>query len=717
MHRPALLGVLLGATLCACGASGPERGGAPGVGPGASVGGAGGAVLVALPEVPADPREAALAETLERVLRERHLDGGALDDALSRRAFAVFMERLDDRKLFLLEPHVRALEAYADRMDDQIRGRDLELARKGAGVLAEQRRRVEAMVAELLAAPLDFTDDDAVETDPARLAFCSSEEALRERWRRMLELEVMLEIAKGRDPTVFSDPARWAPQEAKVRAALAATLEARFARLANPDPLEPAARFLDAIANAYDAHSRYVSPAGRSQHESQTTGTVEGVGATLADERGEVVIQELVAGGAAWSQGELAVGDVIVSIAQAGESPVGMAGVPIDRAAAMLQGPAGTQVTLTIRSASGVTKAVTLTRSVVAIEAAYSRAFILGHPARAAKVGYVYLPSFYDQGGALAADRVRNATADVRRALEVFKEQKLRGMILDLRSNRGGLILHAQHIAGLFIKKGPIYQTRSAGGAIAIEKDIHPTVAFSGELVVLVDRFSASATEVLAAALQDHRRALVVGTGPTWGKGTVQDIVDLDSQWYGAGPRDRGPLGLLVLTTQQYYRVDGASTQWRGVEPDVLLPDPAAHLIAGERSLANTLPFAKLAALEVDPHPRAWDPKALAAKSRARASAQPVFAAFEAREKILAERREATRVSLLPSKWWEDQLRVDQSLAALDTSLGAVRLEVSIVEDPLAGPWGGAGRARWRDEIARDPWIEEAVALLFDMGV
>jgi len=672
---------------------------------------------VRLPELPSDPREPTLAKTLVRLLAERHLERRPLDDELSRRAFAIYLKSTDSEKLFLLREHAASLEAHAEQMDDQMRSGDLSLSRQGAGVLAQRRALVAEMVADLLRQPFDFELAEHVETDGEKRAFCATEDALRDRWRRLLKLQVLQRDADEQELTA-GHRAAFEISEKRIRGALAKSLAARFSRLANLDSLEPAERFFNAIATAYDPHTRYLAPAAQTRLDVALTGALQGIGASLGEQGPHFVIVDLLIGSAGWNHGELEVGDVLLAVAQPKQAPVMVSDLPLERVAGMLRGPAGTIVTLRVRKSDDAVKNIAITRAATEVEAAYARGAELDLGPAQPAVGYVYLPSFYDKGGTLASDRTRNATADVRRFLQTFEKRKLGGLVLDLRGNRGGLIEHAQHIAGLLIHKGPVVQTRSATGKLDTLSDIHPFATFNGQVVVLVDRFSASASEVLAAALQDHHRALVVGTGSTYGKGTVQELVDLDRLRFGAAPREGKSLGLLVLTIQQNFRIDGTSTQLKGMRPDVLLPDPAAHFPDGERAYPHAIPFRSIAPIGFKPHQRAWNPKALAQKSALRTASNAVFKTVEARGEVLIRRKRSTRVPLRRTEWSTRRSAEKTELDALRVDLrhGSARFGVRPVEQAsLHSAAKAGGRQRQWNELARDPWVEECVRLLLEM--
>ena len=339
--------------------------------------------------------------------------------------------------------------------------------------------------------------------------------------------------------------------------------------------------------------------------------------------------------------------------------------------------------------------------------------------------GYIYLPSFYGNTRATKGGTPeRDATSDVRLLLERFAAQGVPGVVIDLRGNGGGLLNHANDITGLLIDRGPVVAAKGAEGKLQVLGDSNPGVVYAGQVVVLVDRFSASASEILAGALQDYGRALVVGT-TTHGKGTVQAMVDLDRMEDRRSKRE--PLGVAKLTIQQFFLVDGESTQWRGVQPDVALPDPAVHVESGERYLENAIPWSSIPPLPAAPWShRNWDAKALEEKSKPRQEAQPVFGKVRERGSYLLARRKETVVPLKLEAWQAQRKNDEETLEKLDPKLedGPDRFAVKLInyraEDAVeATPARKNGPKRvdkWKESLAHDPWVEEALFLLTDMA-
>jgi carboxyl-terminal processing protease len=703
---PALLGGLgLGFGLTAC--SGKRQSAAPP--PSVS---APSAAAPTDPSLPApDPREAALANVVRHLFEERHLLQRTIDDAVSRDALKVFLDRLDPGKNFLLAADHQALAAFAEQIDDELKSGRLDLAHEGARRFTSRVAVVEPMVAAILAQPLDLTNEESIELDPDKLVPATSDDELRERWRQRLELEILERTALPLDPPKpgqppLPPPAPLAEREAKARASLATAYAGRFARLRAYEVADADADLINAVAGVLDPHTDYLPPADKANFDIRISGSLEGIGALLRERDHYVEVQELVPGGAAWRDGKLAAGDLILGVSTDARDPVDVADMRIEEVVKLIRGPKGSVVHLKVKKASGEETIISITRDVVEIESAYARGAILegkGVP----PIGYVYLPGFYGGQG-------RDAAGDVRRLVAQLGERKVAGIILDLRGNGGGLLEDSVELTGLFVDEGPVVQVKDGDGDVQVLADDEPGTSYGGPLLVMVDRFSASASEIVAAALQDYHRAIIVGTGPTHGKGTVQSLNSLDRATGGTFE-----LGSLKLTIQQFYRINGWSTQLDGVTPDVVLPDPAAYVESGERTLPHAIPAGHIDPVKHADWPATWNAVALAQASALRVSKEPLFAKVGASTKLLLSRKGDTVMPLARSAYEARRKQQHDQLEAVmpDLDKAPVKLKVTPLDPPPApkpGERADDRLAKWQDQLARDPWLAEAARVLDD---
>jgi carboxyl-terminal processing protease len=749
-----------------------------------------------------DPRETTLAAAVVLLLEHEHLLRKPIDDELSRTAFDTYLDRLDVGKMFLLRKDRDALARYVDKVDDELRSGSLDLAHDGERIYESRIAVVEKLVAELLAAPMNHDDEEWIELDPKKAEVATTEQELRERWRRRLELEVMERVAqmearlaaddaahkvgqagpgkdtgkagagkpgakpgkagdlrrktadarrtRGPGPVAgigsgarASDDSDGAPapgdsehdadsedeprtplaqipptpegREAKARADLAKTYAARFTRLRHPGPFDPASELVNAVASSLDPHTTYLPPADKANFDIRMSGSLEGIGALLSEHDDYVEVREIVPGGASWRHGGLSPGDLILSVAQQNHDPVDTVDMRLDDVVKMIRGPKGTVVTLRIQKPTGEQQSISITRDVVVVEEAYARGAVLNRKGQR-PVGYIHLPSFYGGRG----PGQRTSGHDVAKLLDEMKALKVGGVVLDIRGNGGGLLGEAVTMTGALINRGPVVQVQDSRGNRETYSDDQAGTDYDGPVIVLVDRFSASASEILAGALQDYHRAVIVGTGPTHGKGTVQTLADLDRV-----TRSNVDLGVLKITVQQFFRVSGSSTQREGVTPDILLPDPAGHIETGERTLEHAIPWSQIPAVDHDSWPATWKTSALVERSAARVTKQPVLAKMAALTQVLKATREDTRIPLERAAWeaHRKKQRAAFEAASPDLKAAPTAFTVKSLDDPNLPPPGPGSNgknsdplARWRENLSRDPWIEECANILGDMA-
>ncbi len=702
-----------------------------------------------------DPREERLAQTVAILLKGQHVRDQEINDELSRKSFALFLKSMDSEKLFLLEEDVALFRRSIDRLDDEILSGKLRLAHLASKRFSERLQQVKTIVESHLKGSFDFDKEEWRETDSEKITYAKTKEELDDRWRRVLKLELLGRVnrmqarsedltkslaeekkkkiskltpdaieARGKKLAVLEKALAKIPKAlperfAKAQSDLLTSYSARFVRLADEDSLAPATRFLNAITSTFDPHTTYMPPIERDNFNIHMSGTLEGIGAVLMERDHFIAVTDVVPGGASWRQGELEAGDLILSVAQEGKEEVDIGDMKINKVVKMIRGPKGTIVTLTLEKDDGSIKTISITRDKVEMQAAYAQGAILNLKG-GKKVGYIYLPSFY--GDTRGGDpNARTSAKDVKKLLKIFSDKKLSGIIMDVRSNGGGLLDDSRKMAGFFIKDGPIVQTLLPDGTLEVLADTDPKVEYDGEVVVLIDRFSASASEILAAALQDYDRAIVVGPGPTHGKGTVQALLDLDRMTSNSS----GPsMGVLKLTVQQFFRINGSSTQQKGVSPDIGFPDSFKHLKTGERNLDNALPWSSVKA---QPHSD-WkldvDKQALLAKSLSRQAKSAYFTSMEKRGELMKKRQEETRIPLMRSKYETRVKSQDDEYEALTPkSLKKPKILFSASPVKYANTKEVAPRKKgeknksqqWIESLRKDPALQETLFIVGDM--
>ncbi len=544
-----------------------------------------------------------LAYVLRQDLENFHFSHKKFDGKLSEDAFGLYLKQLDYQKRFLLKGDVDKLKTYSDRISDEMKSTDIELPDVTARVMKERAEHARQWVNEILSKDFDFSLKESVETDPEKIDYCATEKELKERWRKILKLQVLNQylnlvdeeksqskIEKDKAAEKKSSPE---DMQASAREKVLKSYETLFNRMLHETEREHFDRYFTAITHAFDPHTEYMPPMTKEDFDISMTGSLEGIGATLVEDDGYIKISGIVPGGPAALQGQLRAEDLILKVAEGDKGePVDLAYMDVRDAVKLIRGKKGTTVRLFIRRPDGKTLVVPIVRDVVQLEDSFVKCTVLKDKSSGKSFGYIMIPSFYrDFQKTRNGGDGRNVTDDVVRKLKKFAPLHISGLIIDLRNNGGGALTDAVQIAGLFIKSGPVVQVKDGSGKITVLSDNDPEITYSGPLVVLVNKFSASASEILAGALQDYGRAVIIGGEHTHGKGTVQSLIDLNGTIPFAHMEKYKTMGALKVTIQKFYRVTGESTQYRGVQPDITLPDTLDGIKSGEKYLDFALPW------------------------------------------------------------------------------------------------------------------------------
>jgi carboxyl-terminal processing protease len=659
-------------------------------------------------------RQRLLTYLVRQQLVVNHFSHKDFDDSLSSAAFDLYLKQLDSQKRFLVAEDVRFLSGYAKRLDDEMVSGHIDFPRACRKVLKRRIGQVRQMVGRIMTAGFDFSQAEELETDPEKLAFCRTPDELYQRWRKTLKYQVLwryLEmqeeeaqkekgtVSKGNNPgTVDQELMKQA--ETRVLRSTEHLLD-RLQGIGEEDYLD---RYYDAICRAYDPHTNYLPPEEIEDFEISMKGSLEGIGATLREEDGFIKVVSIVPGSPAYRQGQLQAEDLILKVAEGEGEPVDVTDSRLRDAVRLIRGKKGTEVRLTIRKPQGTEMVVPIIRGVVQIEETFVRATVLDSvPGTDGRFGYIRIPTFYrDFSLRKNQETARNSTDDVRRALQEMARQKTDGIIVDLRNNGGGSLLDAVQIAGLFIPEGPIVQIKNSLGALDVLSDEDPEVWYEGPVVVLVNRFSASASEILAGALQDYRRAVVLGGDRTHGKGTVQAVINLDQAVPSLGLDLIQPLGAMKITTQKFYRISGLSTQVQGVEPDILLPDRLAYLKSGERYADYALGWDSVSPASFVP----W----------LKGTGKLDFLRENSRKRLEADERyrqilDHARRNELRSENSRFPLRLEALRAELD-EMQALKEDPDLFDSSSVG---SSTDDEWRSGLTRDFDVGEAVHVLDDL--
>jgi carboxyl-terminal processing protease len=531
---------------------------------------------------PSPQKDAALMQTLLQGLSRMHFQPKEIDDKFSKQVYDAYLQDIDGAKRFFNQQDIDQLKDYTLLLDDQAKSGTFEFFDKSVVLQEAALTKAQAWYREILAKPLDFSKDEKYESDGKKLAWAKNDTELRKRWENLMRYEVISrttdEQVKQDKPDYKGEKKDFATIETEQRKKVLDTYDKWFKRLNKPDRDLRLERYLNAITNVFDPHTGYYSPKEKENFDIQMSGKLEGIGARLQSDGEKTTVTEIVPGGPAWKQGELEAKDVVLKVTQGDndQDGVDVMGWDIDDVVSKIRGAKGTKVTLTIQKTDGSTKTITITRDVVIMEEGLAKSLFLNSSDDQNKIGYIYLSKFYDD----FTSKGTSCARDVAKELEKLKSEGAEGIILDLRGNGGGSLRDVVTMSGLFIEQGPIVQVKSRGKKADVLPDTDGQVQWNGPLVVMVNGFSASASEILAAAMQDYKRAVIVGSTASYGKGTVQRFLDLDNL---TGDESIKPLGEMKLTIQKFYRISGKTTQLDGVTPDIVLPDFYNKLEIGER--------------------------------------------------------------------------------------------------------------------------------------
>ena len=652
-----------------------------------------------------------LGHMLQQQLSGKHYSQKPIDDELSKAAFDLYLKQLDFQKRFLWQEDADKLTEFRTKIDDSIRRGRLDLPLEGRKLLNHRIHQVQNLVAQLLQEKIDPTVKESIETDLKKMNYVNNVQDQHERWRKIIKAQILSRYISLREDDIGVDDkgkllpvdaAKDAELMAQAREKVADTINSRLKRILEETPEDHYDRYLDAFAHAFDPHTGYMPPTSKEDFDILMSGSLEGIGATLREDDGYIKVVRVIPGSAASRQGQLEADDIILKVAEASGEPVDITDTRIRDAVALIRGKKGTEVRLTVKKSDGRQQIIPIIRDVVEIKETFVKGTTVTDKNSGQTFGYVKIPSFYrDYSGKTN----RNCTDDLREELKKQSQNNISGLILDLRNNGGGSLSDAVSVTGLFIENGPVVQIRSGSGTIRVLRDDDPKVEYSGPMVVLVNRFSASASEILAGALQDYGRALIVGDEHTHGKGTVQALLDLDRYVNLRGMGKYMPLGAVKVTIQKFYRISGDSTQEQGVIPDIILPSRLDGLESGEKYLDNALPWDNIASTKYQ-HWQA-SPKnipELQQRSHDRIKQNEKFQEIISDVKNAEKRRQQSQQSLLLT----DMLAEREQLRG--------EMERMTPHGMMATDEGKDKKEQSLDEkIADDPDVKEGVNLLLDM--
>ncbi|MEN8879728.1 MAG: carboxy terminal-processing peptidase, partial [Polaribacter sp.] len=541
-----------------------------------------------------DPeKDKVLVYVLKNILTRGHFVVKDMNDDFSEFVYQNFIDGLDGSKRYFTQKDIKEFSQYKYQIDNQLLQDDLTFYNLVYGRFLEKIKNAKSYYGELLAQPFNFKKKETIDLDYKNVPFAKNNNELIDYWRKQLKLQTLSRIQeqtaiqKNKLEKDKNFPIKaFKTLEKEARAEVLKNMEELYIRIEELEHDDWFSTFLNAVVGAFDPHTTYMDPNIKERFDQNISGKVEGIGARLQKKGIYTHVSELVAGGPASKQGELEPGDIILKVAQGEEEPLDIVGMRLDDAIKFIKGKKGTEVQLTVKKKiDGSIKIISIIRDVVQLDETFVKSSIVEKNGK--KYAIIDLPSFYID---FSDDNYRDSAKDMEKEIERLKVEGVAGLIVDLRNNGGGSLKTAIEISGLFIDKGPIVQVKYRGENPIIKEDIDPTIQWDGAVVVLVNEFSASASEIFAAAMQDYKRGIILGGNQTYGKGTVQNILPIN-QFY---PKYEKDLGYLKMTIQKFYRVNGGSTQKEGVYSDIAMPSRLSYMKYGERDLDGALNWDKV---------------------------------------------------------------------------------------------------------------------------
>lgn len=668
-------------------------------------------------------KEAIILKSVVNLLEKAHFKPKDINDDFSRKVYKNYLTSLDGGKRFFTQKDIDQLKPYETQLDDHIKAGNFDFFNKSLELITNAQNRTQTFYKEILSHPMTFDKSESISYDFDNIPYARTEKDLKERWEKILKANVLEEIVqvqnsqKNDSSGVKKEEIKpFATIEKESREKVLKDYDKLFERLNKLRRDDRFSDYVNSITEVFDPHTSYFSPNDKEDFDIGMSGKVEGIGARLQAEGEYTKVSEIVVGGPAWKQKELEANDLIMKVAQEGQPAQDIRGMRLDDVVSKIRGKKGTKVTLTVKKVNGAIQDITIVRDEVLMDESFAKSAIVGKKGVIENIGYIYLPKFYAD---FDNNKGRFCFTDVAQEVNKLKQQGVNGIILDLRNNPGGSLNDVVKMSGLFIEQGPIVQVKSRGQEPYVMTDDDNSYAYDGPMVVLVNHQSASASEILAAALQDYKRAVIIGSNSTYGKGTVQRFIDLDRSVSSAS--NLKPLGQLKMTIQKYYRINGGSTQLEGVTPDLILPDALNYIKVGERENESAMEWTK-----VDPVRYTQDVfvirnmEEIKAKSKARTSSNPTFVAIDNNAKNVKVQSEKKDYPLEINAYKKDlQSRKDASKKFNDLFVEIPGLEAANLSVDMSQINRDSANIvrnnNFLKNLRKDVYVDEAINVIKDL--
>lgn len=654
------------------------------------------------------------------MLTQAHYSPQSVNDDFSKKVFKKYINDLDPEKNMFLASDIDGLKAkYETRIDDEIKGAPVVFFKAVGDIFTTRMEEASAICNEILAKPFDFTVDEKVMLDGEKLAYATDKNEIKERWRKKLKYLALERYAdlvdtreknKGRDSFVVKSDSELEKEAREKTKKIIDRLFERFRfKFSDDDKFNV---YVNAITTTMDPHTEFFPPVDKRYFDEEMSGRFFGIGASLQYDDGNIKVASIVTGGPAFKMGEPQVGDVIQKVAQGNEEPIDLTGFSVTDAVKLIRGKKGTEVKLTLKKADGTLKVVSLIRDQIVQDETFARSAVVN--SGNSKIGYIFLPEFYadfeNPNGA-------RSYVDVAKEVVKLKEQNVDGIVIDLRNNGGGSLYDVVQMAGLFIEDGPIVQVKDKDNRPSVLRDKDKSVLYSGPLAVMVNEFSASASEIFAAAIQDYGRGVIIGSTSTYGKGTVQRNIGLDP--VTGFSMSNSDLGTVKLTLQKFYRINGGSTQLKGVTSDIVLPDQLEYLKLREKDDPDALPWDEISQSPYKSWNTGYDLNIIRQISNERVKNDSAFQIIKKNTEWL-NRENNKEYSLQFEKYKKEQKQIREAYAQMD-SVRRLKKEIDLSALPSevnrwADDKGKQDRFnQWLKSLRQDIYLDQAVKVVDDM--
>ena len=653
-----------------------------------------------------DPnKEKLLIEVVKYVVEKGHYSTLDINDDISEKIYNTYLEQLDAQKRFFLQSDIRQFEKYKFKLDDQLKDQDLTFFNLVYETSRKRINEVKNYYEEIMSNSFDFSSNEDINLDFENKSYARNSNEIKNRWRKQLKYSTLdiISLKLGDSIKVIDNKTR-----NESMTLIKKNTDDFFDYVEEMDRDDWFANYINAFLNQLDPHTVYFNPEDKDRFDTNISGKFDGIGARLQKTEGTVKIVDIIVGGPIWKDKLLDVGDIILKVAQENQDPVNIIGMKLDDAIKLIKGPADSFVTLTVKKISGEIKDVLIKRGVVELEELYAKSTLINKGDK--NYGYISLPKFYID---FSDRKSRNSANDVKNEIIKLKNNGISGLILDLRNNGGGALQTVVDMTGLFIERGPIVQVKSTGNRKQILYDKDPQVVWDGPLVILMNKMSASASEILAGALQDYNRAVIIGNEKSFGKGTVQNVIDLN-RFISNSSYD---LGALKITTDKFYRINGESVQLEGVKSDIVIPDSYKYIFNGEKDEKNPLQWDKITPANFDKWAKRDYLNKISSENQSRIDNDDYYSLINDRAQWLKDQQSNKTISLnfnSYNNFLTKQREKNKRFESLNKYENTLNFKLLKTEKQyiMSNKELLSSRNRWHRNLTKDLYLEEGVKAL-----